>query len=261
MITTNDTYAIGKQVSLTRILLSTIFGIFSHTLTQLTAEAQDSDSSSDDDNNSHETQNNNTVKNKLKVTMKHQPRTKSDVQITESPFVIDDDNDVYVDTNYKQYNATIRRSKKGLQLKNASHKSKPSIPTQKSSLEPLHQELLATIHDKGSIRDQPLPKTPPLLPPPPLITTPPYQTPSAPELFDKRQNYETAQKDETPKHLIRSVKLLEIQNPPPLDFQHLKVNKNINPLNVTMDMLDEEDRPHTNEVTYSDSQSITNYEI
>ena len=119
--------AIGKQVSLTRILLSTIFGIFSHTLTQLTAEAQDSDISSDDDNNSHETQNNNTVNNKLKVTMKHQPRTKSDIQITESPFVIDDDNDIYVDTNYKQYNATIRRSKKGIQLKNINHKNKPSI--------------------------------------------------------------------------------------------------------------------------------------
>ena len=55
------------------------------------------------------------------------------------------------------------------------------VPTRKSSPEPLHQELLATIHDKRSIRDQPLPKIPPLLPPPPLITPPPYQTPSAPD--------------------------------------------------------------------------------
>ena len=133
--------AIGKQVSLTRILLSGIFGIFSHTLTQLIAEAQDSDNSSDVDHNSHQTQNNNTERNKLKVTMKHQPRTKSDIQITESPFVIEDDNDVYADTNYKQYNATFRRSKKGIQLTNADHKSKPSVPTRKSSLEPLHQEL------------------------------------------------------------------------------------------------------------------------
>ena len=130
------------------------------------AEAQDSDNSSDDDNNNHKTQNNNTEKNKLKVTMKHQQKTKSDIQITESPFVIDDDNDVYVDTNYKQNNATIRRSKKDIQVKNANHKSKPSVPTRKSSLEPLHQELLATINDKVSIRDQPLPKISPLLPPP-----------------------------------------------------------------------------------------------
>ena len=113
--------AFGKQVSLTRILLSGIFGIFSHTQSHLIAEAQDTNSSSDDDNNSHGTQNSNTEKKKLKVTMKHQPRSKSDIQITESPFLLDDDNDVYVDTNYKQYNATIRRSKKGIQLKNTDH--------------------------------------------------------------------------------------------------------------------------------------------
>ena len=47
--------AIGKQVSLTRILLSGILGIFLHTLTQLIAEAQDSDNSSDDNNNGHGT--------------------------------------------------------------------------------------------------------------------------------------------------------------------------------------------------------------
>ena len=62
--------AIVKQVSLTRTLLSGIFGTFSHTLTQLIAEAQDTDNSSEDDNNSHETQNGNTQKKKLKVTMK-----------------------------------------------------------------------------------------------------------------------------------------------------------------------------------------------
>ena len=73
---------IGKQVSLTRILLSGIFGILSHTLTQLIAEAQDTDNSSDYDYNSHGTQNSNKQKKKLKVTMKHQPRTKSDIQIT-----------------------------------------------------------------------------------------------------------------------------------------------------------------------------------
>ena len=102
------------------------------------------------------------------------------------------------------------------------------------------------------IRDQPLLKIPPLLPPPPLITPPPYQTPRAPDLFDKRQNYETTQKVKKPKQLNPYVKLLEIQNQPPLNYQQLKVNKYINALNITMDMLVEEDRPHTNEVTYSD---------
>ena len=66
--------------------------------------------------------------------MKEQPRAKSDIQITESPFVFDDDNDVYVYTNYKHYNATIKRSKEGIQLTNTDHKSKPSVPTQKPSL-------------------------------------------------------------------------------------------------------------------------------
>ena len=73
------------------------------------------------------------------------------------------------------------------------------------------------------IRDQPLPKIPPLLPPPPpLLTPPPYQTLSAPELFDKRPNYETTQKDETPKHLIPSVKLLENPKPTAFGFQTFK---------------------------------------
>ena len=132
--------AIGKQVSLTRILLSGIFGIFSHTLTQLIAEAQDTDNSSDDDNNSHGTQNSNTEKKKVKVTMKHQPRTKSNIQITKSTFVLDDVNDVYVDNNYKHYNATIRRSKKSIQLivesntvdtgvQTNTHSSRPQSPS------------------------------------------------------------------------------------------------------------------------------------
>ena len=95
----------------------------------------------------------------------------------------------------------------------------------------------------------PLPKIPPL-PPPPLMTPPPYQTTSAPQ-FDQRLKYEFTQKDETPKYLIPSVKLLEIQNPPPLDFQHLKINQNINQLKVNIDLSDEEDRPHTNGVTFS----------
>ena len=104
--------------------------------------------------------------------------------------------------------------------------------------------------------------TPPPLPPPPLKTPPPYQSPSAPDFFDQRANCETTTKEDTPKHLIPSVKLLEIQHPPPLDFQHLKLNKNINQnLSVSLNMLDGEDKPHTNEVTYTDSQSITNYEI
>ena len=47
---------------------------------------------------------------------------------------------------------------------------------------------------------------------------------------------------------------LEIQNPPPLEFQHIKLNQNNNQnLGVSLNILDEEDKPHTKEVTYPDS--------
>ena len=51
--------AIGKQASITNILLSGKFGIFSHTLTQLIAEALELDNTSEDsDYNSHPSNNN-----------------------------------------------------------------------------------------------------------------------------------------------------------------------------------------------------------
>ena len=54
----------------------------------------------------------------------------------------------------------------------------------------------------------------------------------------------------------------EIPNPPPFDFQHLELNKKHNLIiSVSFDMLDDEDRPQTNEVTYYDTQSIENYEV
>ena len=124
--------AIGKQVSLTRIFLSGVFGIFSHTLTQLIALAQETDNSSDDnDTPSHQIiENNTTKKKKQKVKRQYQPQNKTDINMTESPFILDDDdNDVYVDTNYKLYQTTVRRSNKGLQLKNFDSKNKkPEVP-------------------------------------------------------------------------------------------------------------------------------------
>ena len=89
--------AIGKQVSLTRILLSGVFGIFSHTLTQLNAEAQETDNSSDDDdNNSHHNSDNiTTKKKKQKVKKQNQSQNNKDINITDSPLRLDDDdNDV-----------------------------------------------------------------------------------------------------------------------------------------------------------------------
>ena len=59
-----------------KILLSGIFGIFSHTLNQLIAEAQELDNTSDDsDNISHPSINNDTIRNKKKNSKhRHQPQ-------------------------------------------------------------------------------------------------------------------------------------------------------------------------------------------
>ena len=102
--------AIEKQASMTKIHFSGIFGIFSHTLTQLILEAQDNDNNTDDsDNSSHENHNNNTIKRKNKTT-KDQALN---IYIHQT-FIIDNDNDnnVHVDTNYKHYRTTVRGKRK-----------------------------------------------------------------------------------------------------------------------------------------------------
>ena len=56
--------AIGKQTSITKILLTGIFGIFSQTLTQLVAQIQEEETCHDSEENySHYTKHNNPRKN------------------------------------------------------------------------------------------------------------------------------------------------------------------------------------------------------
>ena len=103
--------AIGKQASITKILLTRIFGIFSQTLTQLVAQIQEEDNSHNSDENNTHHGDNNSRKYKQKF-RRHS---------TDLPHITDhNDNDeptkLYVDTNYKHYNTTIRRTEKGLQL-------------------------------------------------------------------------------------------------------------------------------------------------
>ena len=104
--------AIAKQASITKILLTGIFEIFSQTLSQLVAQIQEEDNSHNSDENNTHYGNNNSPKNKQKF-RRHS---------TDLPHITDDnDNDepteVYVDTNYKHYNTTIRRTEEGLQLR------------------------------------------------------------------------------------------------------------------------------------------------
>ena len=58
--------------------------------------------------------------------------------------------EIYVDTNYKHYNTTIRRTNKGLQLRTANSlpkKQKPPLPERKYKQESLKIEPLETISE------------------------------------------------------------------------------------------------------------------
>ena len=154
--------AIGKQASITRILLTGIFGIFSQTLTQLVAQIQEEDDSHNSDENNTYYGNNNSRKHK------HTLRRHS----TDLPHITEhNDNDepieVYVDTNYK-HNTTIRRTEKGLQLRtieSPTKKQKPPLPERKYKhepfrVEPFKVEPLQTISENKIPQLQPQPITP-----------------------------------------------------------------------------------------------------
>ena len=154
--------AIGKQASITKILLTGKFGIFSQTLTQLVAQIQEKEENSHDSDENYTHYGNQPRK-------KHSFRRHS-TDITHTTDYADNDKpeEVYVDTNYKHYNTTIRRTKNGLQLRttnSSSKKQKPPLPERKYKQEPLRVEPLKTISEN---KLQTLP--------PQLITPPPaYQ--------------------------------------------------------------------------------------
>ena len=234
--------AIGKQASITKILLTGIFGIFSQTLKQPVAQIQEEETSHDSDENySHYTRHNKPRKNIFR-------RHSSDITH------ITDHNDkgkpsqVYIDTNYKHYNTTFRRTDKGLQLRtidSTPKKQKPPLPERKYKQEPLKIEPLETITENK------LPiLSPQLITPPPAyqglgnnvsfntpqttsLTTPHIAPiPSAPNIqqqsstfhgssyepplgISKTTLFEIPQPSPTStnqQNLISSIKLMEIQN-------------------------------------------------
>ena len=64
------------------------------------------------------------------------------------------------------------------------------------------------------------------------------------------------------KRLIPSVKLMDIRNPPPIDFDQLKLTANkMHNRSHSLDILRNDEQPHTNEVTYCDSHSADTYEV
>ena len=282
--------AIGKQASITKILLTGTFGIFSQTLTQLVAQIQEDDTSHDshdsDNNYSHYTKHN---KNRKHTFRRHSSDVTHLTRNENNP-----PEQTYIDTNYKHYNTTIRRTDQGLELRTLESppkKQKPPLPERKyKQPEPLKIEPLETITENK------MTTLPPQLitPPPayqylgnniPVSTThnsPPHvsPTPSAPNIqqtstfhgtsyepqlgINKTTPYEIPQPSQvnTQNNLIPSVKLIEIQNPPPIDFTQLKLAANkTNNRSHSLDILNDDDQPHTNEVTYFDTHSANTYEV
>ena len=235
--------AIGKQASITKILLTGIFGTFSQTLTQLEEQIQEKKTSHDSDENYlHYTRHNKPRKNIFR-------RHSSDITHITDHNDNDKPSQVYIDTNDKHYNTTIRRTDKGLPLRTKDSppkKQKPPLPERKYKQEPFKVEPLETITENKL----------PILPPQ-LITPPPaYQClgnnvsfitpqttslplphiapiPSAPHIqqqsstfqgssyepllvINKTTPYEIPQASPTStnqQNFIPSVKLMEIQNP------------------------------------------------
>ena len=62
--------------------------------------------------------------------------------------------------------------------------------------------------------------------------------------------------------MIPTVKLTGIQNPPPIDFEQLKITANkIHNRSHSLDVISNEYQPHTNEVTYYDTHPTDTYEV
>ena len=284
--------AIGKQASITKILLTGIFGIFSQTLTQLVAQIQEEETSHDSDENySNYTRHNKHRKNIFR-------RHSSDITHLTDHNNNDKPSQVYIDTNYKHYNTTFRRTDKGKQLRTIDSppkKQKPPLPERQYKQEPLKIELLETITENKLHILPPLLITPPPAyqclgnivsfntPQTTSLSTPPIASiPSAPNIqpesstfqgssyepplgISKTTPYEIPQPSPTStnqQNLIPSLKLMEIQNPPPIDFNQLKLAANkIHNCSHSLDILKNDDQPHTNEVTYFDTHSADTYEV
>ena len=94
--------AIGKQASITKILLTGIFGIFSQPLSQLVAQIQEEEENSDDSDENY------THYGNHKPRKKHTFRRHS-TDITHTTDYTDNDKpaEIYVDTNYKHYNNPV----------------------------------------------------------------------------------------------------------------------------------------------------------
>ena len=283
--------AIGKQASITKILLTGIFGVFSQRLSQLVAQIQEEDIDNNSDENSSHYGNLNNKPRKVKRNFR---RHSAEITTTHN------DNDIptkiYVDTNCKHYKTTVRRTEKGLQLRtidSPTKKQKPPLPERKYKqepfrIEPFKIEPLETIkeHKIQTLQPQlitpppadqclgnnltftninhtaPIPSAPKIEQQTTSFNNHPYETPIP---ISQSTPYEIPQPSTTStskQHLIPTTKLLDIQNPPPIGFDQLKLTANkMHNRCHSLYILKNDDQPHTNEVTYFDTLSADTYEV
>ena len=83
--------------------------------------------------------------------------------------------------------------------------------------------------------------------------------------LNQSTSYEIPQpfnKSTNKQHLIPTVKLMDIQNPPPIDFDQLKITANkLHNRSHRLDILKNDDQPHMNEVKYFKNHSVDIYEV
>ena len=86
-----------------------------------------------------------------------------------------------------------------------------------------------------------------------------------PHNMNQSTSYEIPQlsnKSTSKQHLILTVKLMGIKNPPPIDFDQLKITANkMHNCSHSLDILKNDNQPHTNEVTYFKNHSEDTYEV
>ena len=86
-----------------------------------------------------------------------------------------------------------------------------------------------------------------------------------PHNINQPTSYEIPQpsnKSTNKQHLIPTFKFLDKQNPPPIDFDQLKITANkMQNSSHSLDILKNDDQPHTNEVTYFKNHSADTYDV
>ena len=171
---------------------------------------------------------------------------------------------------------------------------KPPLPERKYKQEPFKIEPLATIKENKIPTIQPQLITPPPayqcvgnnitfsntlhkapIPSAPIPSAPiiqqqqpasfhnnPYEIPMTINQSTPSEIPQSSAKSTNKQHLIPTTKLLDMQNPPPIDFDQLKLTANkMHNRSHSLDILKNADQPHTNEVTYFDTHSADTYEV